>query len=151
MAVLRATQAAEFDHGWQRAVARRLKVSPATISTDIDALREQRKIRSIEVVADAAALGVPLLAFLIVLRKSGAATSAAQFELALRRDKLVLEIHDLRDIEAFLLRVRARDDRDLRAQVRRIRRIDGVANVQSHVVLETARETVRIETSEAAA
>jgi Lrp/AsnC family transcriptional regulator, leucine-responsive regulatory protein len=117
------------------ALAAAVGLSAAATHDRVRKLRDSAVIRRTTVDVDPAAVGRPVLAFVLVGSDAwigGAATGEA-----LRALPWVQEAHIVAGTSSLLVKVRTGSTEELQAVLRRLYDIDGVASTQTIVVLET--------------
>ena len=117
------------------ALASAVGLSTAATHERVRKLRDSGVIRRTTVDVDPAAVGRPVLAFVLV--GSDAWIGEAATGEALRALPWVQEAHIVAGTSSLLLKVRTGSTEELQAVLRRIYDIDGVAGTQTVVVLET--------------
>jgi len=117
------------------ALASAVGLSTAATHERVRKLRDSGVIRRTTVDVDPAAVGRPVLAFVLV--GSDAWIGEATTGEALRALPWVQEAHIVAGTSSLLMKVRTASTEELQAVLRRIYDIDGVASTQTVVVLET--------------
>lgn len=114
-----------------------LNLSAPAVHERVKKLKNDGVIKAITAVIDGAAIGRPLLAFVLIDTRSWAVT---QQMLGLEQFPEVEEIHTVTGETAMLLKVRTRDAHDLNALLARIHAIEGFEGTRSYIALSTYLE-----------
>jgi len=120
-----------------------LGLSAPSAADRVRKLEEQGVLRGYAAIADAAALGYPLTAYVSVSLASH--RQRAAFLRAIEKMEQVAECHHVAGDDDYLLKVRCRGTQDLdHLLARQLKEKLGVARTRTTIVLSTAKESVRI-------
>jgi len=124
-------------------IARQVRMAPSAILERIRKLEARGVIRGYEVRIDPAALGLNLLAYILVRTKD--------FGGELRTGEVLAEIEEVQEVhhiageDCFLVKARVRDARTLGRLLReRFTSGGGISSTRTTIVLETLHETTRL-------
>jgi Lrp/AsnC family leucine-responsive transcriptional regulator len=124
-------------------IARQVGMAPSAILERIRKLEGRGVIKGYEVRIDPAALGLNLLAYIMVRTKD--------FGGELRTGEVLAEIEEVQEVhhiageDCFLVKARVRDARTLGRLLReRFASGDGISSTRTTIVLETLHETTRL-------
>ena len=124
-------------------VSRQVGLAPSAVLERIRKLEKQGIIEGYEVRLNPSYFTKSLVAFVTVYAKSG--KKGERVAKSLAGIDLVQEVHLVSGENAFLVKLRAADPRDLGQIIRnRIATIDGVLSTRSVIVMDTVKETARI-------
>jgi Lrp/AsnC family transcriptional regulator, leucine-responsive regulatory protein len=124
-------------------LAQLLGLSAPSAADRVRKLEEQGVLRGYAAIADAAALGYPLTAYVSVSLASH--RQRAAFLRAVEKIEQVAECHHVAGDDDYLLKVRCRGTQDLdHLLARQLKEKLGVARTRTTIVLSTAKESVRI-------
>jgi Lrp/AsnC family leucine-responsive transcriptional regulator len=124
-------------------VAREVGMAPSATFERLRKLEERGVIAGYETRVDAEQVGLGLTAFILVKSTEGPGSERTGDRLAAIDE--VQEVHHIAGEDCFILKVRARDPRDLQRVLReRIGRIPEVASTRTTIVLQTVKETLRM-------
>ncbi len=124
-------------------VARRVGMAPSAVLERIRKLESQGYIDGYEVRLNPERFGWSLVAFVFAEIEARADPASVGKELA--GIDAVQEVHYITGRDAFLVKVRASDPTELDGLLRRrIRPIEGVGSLSSHIALSTHKDTSRI-------
>lgn len=124
-------------------VAREVGMAPSATLERIRKLEERGIVRGYEARLDPGQLGLGITAFVQVRSGDGPANERTGEKLAAMDE--VQELHHIAGEDCFMLKVRARDPKDLQRILRdRIGAIPEVASTRTTIVLETVKETLRL-------
>ena len=124
-------------------IARQVRMAPSAILERIRKLEARGVIKGYEVRIDPEALGLNLLAYIMVRTKdSGGELHTGE---ALARIEEVQEVHHIAGEDCFLVKARVRDARALGRLLReRFASGGGISTTRTTIVLETLHETTRL-------
>jgi len=124
-------------------IARQVGMAPSAILERIRKLEGRGVIKGYEVRIDPAALGLNLLAYIMVRTKDfGGELRTGE---ALAEIEEVQEVHHIAGEDCFLVKARVRDARTLGRLLReRFAGGDGISSTRTTIVLETLHETTRL-------
>ena len=124
-------------------IARQVGMAPSAILERIRKLEGRGVIKGYEVRIDPAALGLNLLAYIMVRTKDfGGDLRTGE---ALAEIEEVQEVHHIAGEDCFLVKARVRDARTLGRLLReRFAGGDGISSTRTTIVLETLHETTRL-------
>lgn len=124
-------------------VAREVGMAPSATLERIRKLEERGIVRGYEARLDPGQLGLGITAFVQVRSREAPASERTGEKLAAMDE--VQELHHIAGEDCFMLKVRARDPKDLQRILRdRIGAIPEVASTRTTIVLETVKETLRL-------
>lgn len=123
-------------------VARQVGMAPSAVLERIRKLEERGIIEGYEVRLNPACFHQGLSAF-VQVESDGAATAQALAEIA-----SVQEVHQVVGPDGFLVKVRTADHTTLARTLGEIRTLEGVKSIRTQVVLETVKETRRVDLTE---
>ncbi len=123
-------------------VARQVGMAPSAVLERIRKLEERGIIEGYEVRLNPACFHQGLSAF-VQVESDGAATAQALAEIA-----SVQEVHQVVGPDGFLVKVRTADHTTLARILGEIRTVEGVRSIRTQVVLETVKETRRVDLTE---
>jgi Lrp/AsnC family transcriptional regulator, leucine-responsive regulatory protein len=124
-------------------LAQLLGLSAPSAADRVRKLEEQGVLRGYAAIADAAALGYPLTAYVSVSLASH--RQRAAFLRAVEKIEQVAECHHVAGDDDYLLKVRCRGTQDLdHLLARQLKEKLGAARTRTTIVLSTAKESVRI-------
>lgn len=124
-------------------VAREVGMAPSATLERVRKLEERGLIRGYETRLDPAQLGLGLTAYVLVRSNEGPGGERTGARLAEIEE--VQELHHIAGEDCFILKVRARDPKDLQRLLREdIGSIPEVASTRTTIVLETVKETLRV-------
>jgi len=128
-------------------IARRVEMAPSAVLERVRKLEERGAIRTYDTILDPKEAGQGLLAFVLVRTKGGCWQAGTAEKLASFAS--VQEVHHIAGEDCFLVKVRARDTGALGAFLRdQVNGIETVHSTRTTIVLETAKETLRLDLSE---
>ena len=131
----------------QAEVARAVGLAPSAVLERIRKLEARGVIRGYTTLLEPRAVNLPMLAFVAV--KSGEGPGEDGVAQALAECPEVLELHHVAGDDCYLLKVRARDAEHIGHLLRhRIGRIPGVRSTRTTIVLETVKESPRLQVQE---
>ncbi|MBV8201690.1 MAG: Lrp/AsnC family transcriptional regulator [Acidobacteria bacterium] len=124
-------------------IARQVGMAPSAILERVRKLEARGVIQGYEVRIDPAALGLNLLAYILVRTKDFGGELRTGEELAQIAE--VQEVHHIAGEDCFLVKVRVRDARTLGRLLReRFTGGGGISSTRTTIVLETLHETTRL-------
>jgi Lrp/AsnC family transcriptional regulator, leucine-responsive regulatory protein len=124
-------------------VARQVGMAPSAVLERIRKLERQGYIDGYEVRLNPGRFGKTLVAFITVVTEVTATAESIAEELAALDE--VQEVHFISGEDAFLVKLRVADPRELGRVIREnIGSIEGVQSTQSRIVMDTYKETARI-------
>jgi Lrp/AsnC family leucine-responsive transcriptional regulator len=125
-------------------IARTVGLAPSAVLERMRKLEARGIIRGYTAQIDPKVLGQGMLAFVSVRSEEGPGDETVARSLADCPE--VLEVHDVAGDDCYLIKVRARDAEHLGLLLRtRFGRIPGVKSTRTTIVLETIKETSRLE------
>ena len=128
----------------QAEISRAVGLAPSAVLERIRKLEARKVIRGYSADVDPAAVGQGMLAFVAVRSGEGPGDDTVAKSLAAYPE--VLEVHHVAGEDCYLVKVRTRDAEQLGSMLRtRIGRIPGVRSTRTTIVLETVKETSRLE------
>lgn len=128
----------------QAAIAKTAGLAPSAVLERIRKLEARHVIRGYTAQVDPAALGHRMLAFVSV--RSAEAPDDDSVARQLAEFPEILEVHHVAGEDCYLVKIRTRDAEHLGSILRtRIGRIKGVQSTRTTIVLETVKETSRLE------
>ena len=131
----------------QAEVARAVGLVPSAVLERIRKLEGRGVIRGYTAIVEPRAVGLSMLAFVAV--KSEEAPGEDRVAQALAQLPEVLELHHVAGDDCYLLKIRARDAEHVGHLLRyRIGRIPGVRSTRTTIVLETVKESPRLDVKE---
>jgi Lrp/AsnC family transcriptional regulator, leucine-responsive regulatory protein len=124
-------------------IARQVRMAPSAILERIRKLEARGVIKGYEVRIDPEALGLNLLAYILVRTKDfGGELRTGE---ALASIEEVQEVHHIAGEDCYLVKARVRDARTLGRLLReRFASGGGISNTRTTIVLETLHETTRL-------
>jgi Lrp/AsnC family leucine-responsive transcriptional regulator len=131
----------------QADVARAVGLAPSAVLERIRKLEARGVIRGYAAIVEPRSVDLPMLAFVAVTSeeapgKDGVAQALSQFP-------EVLELHHVAGEDCYLLKIRARDAEHVGHLLRhRIGSIPGVRSTRTTIVLETVKESPRLDVKE---
>ena len=132
----------------QADIARAVGLAPSAVLERIRKLETRGVIRGYTALLDPKAMGLGMLAFVSVRSEEGPGESTVAQQLADCAE--VLEVHHVAGEDCYLVKVRTKDAEHLGAFLRtRIGRIPGVRSTRTTIVLETVKETSRLQIPQA--
>ncbi|TSK08645.1 MAG: Lrp/AsnC family transcriptional regulator [Geobacter sp.] len=123
-------------------VARQVGMAPSAVLERIRKLEERGIIEGYEVRLNPACFHQGLSAF-VQVESDGAATAQALAEIT-----SVQEVHQVVGPDGFLVKLRTADHTTLARILGEIRALEGVRSIRTQVVLETVKETRRVDLTE---
>lgn len=123
-------------------VARQVGMAPSAVLERIRKLEERGIIEGYEVRLNPACFHQGLSAF-VQVESDGAATAKALAEI-----NSVQEVHQVVGPDGFLVKLRTADHTTLARILGEIRGLEGVRSIRTQVVLETVKETRRVDLTE---
>ncbi|HVL69202.1 MAG TPA: Lrp/AsnC family transcriptional regulator [Vicinamibacterales bacterium] len=130
--------------GKRRPTSRGRGLAPSAVLERIRKLEARGVIRGYAALVDPAVFDQGMLAFVAV--RSAEAPSDDSVARQLSELPEVLEVHHVAGDDCYLLKVRTRDPEQLGSLLRtRIGRIPGVRSTRTTIVLETVKETPRLQ------
>ncbi|TGU71566.1 Lrp/AsnC family transcriptional regulator [Geomonas terrae] len=123
-------------------VARQVGMAPSAVLERIRKLEERGIIEGYEVRLNPACFHQGLSAF-VQVESDGAATAQALAEVP-----SVQEVHQVVGPDGFLVKLRTADHTTLARILGEIRALEGVRSIRTQVVLETVKETRRVDLTE---
>ena len=128
----------------QAEIARAVGLAPSAVLERIRKLETRGVIKGYTALLDAKAMGQGMLAFVSVRSEEGPAEDSVAQRLAALPE--VLEVHHVAGEDCYLVKVRTKDAEQLGSLLRtRIGRIPGVRSTRTTIVLETVKETSRLQ------
>ena len=116
-------------------IGRRINLAPSAVFARLRSLEEIGIIRGYRVDIDYARLGFPILAFVFVNETKP--TPARETLAALSSLGIAQEAHRILGDDCFVLKIRCKDTDDLRVKLDRIGDIQTVADVRTHIALQS--------------
>lgn len=127
-------------------LARRVGLAPSAVLERVRKLEERGILRGYTALIDHAAIGFGLLAFVLVRSSEPAGTDHVAKLVAKAPE--VLEVHSVAGDDCFVVKVRARDTKDLnRVLKKRFGPIKGVRSTRTIIVLDTMKESTVVPVS----
>ena len=125
-------------------IARTVGLAPSAVLERIRKLESRGVIRGYTASLDPKILGQGMLAFVAVRSEEGPSEDTVAQQLSALPE--VLEVHHVAGEDCYLVKVRVRDAEQLGVLLRtRIGRIPGVRSTRTTIVLETVKETSRLQ------
>ncbi|MGH7627736.1 MAG: Lrp/AsnC family transcriptional regulator [Gemmatimonadaceae bacterium] len=122
------------------AIARRVGLAPSAIFERLRKLEDRGIVRGYTALVDPAAIGLGLLAYIMVRVTERPATDRVAEQIA--RAPEVLEVHNVAGEDCYLVKVRAVDTTDLSRILRkRIGAIKAIGGTRTIIVLSTIKES----------
>ncbi|MBN1781859.1 Lrp/AsnC family transcriptional regulator [bacterium] len=129
------------------ALAEKVGLTTSTVHERVKKLEKKGIIRGYVALADAAALGKPITAF-VHLTVGSASTDYMESKNSVRnicqKEPDVLECHTVAGEDCYILKVRAASTGDLEKLIERIRCNARVSGTTTRIVLSTVKETMHV-------
>jgi len=114
-------------------------MAPSAVLERVRRLEERGIVRGYTAIIDPAAVGLSVLAFILVRTKAGCWQADTGEKLAALPE--VEEVHHIAGEDCFLVKVRVKDTTDLGALLRdRFTKIDSIGSTRTTIVLESVKE-----------
>lgn len=124
-------------------IGRRLNLAQSAVHQRIRKLQEQGAIEAFEATLSPAAMGLNLVAFVLV--RTPDHTTAVRVGERLAEIDEIQEVHHIAGEDCLLIKVRARDNHDLwELFSKELNRIKGITSKTTTIVLETVKDTRRL-------
>ncbi len=117
-------------------------LSPSAVNERVRKLLARGVLRAIVALADPAALGLGITAFVTVTLTAGADEDA--FVAAVTADPAVMECHHVTGAANYLLKVRVADMAALEALLKRLKATGALARSETQLALSTPKETTAL-------
>src|SRR5581483_6404714 len=127
-------------------LARQVGLAPSAVLERVRKLEERGILRGYTALVDHAAIGVGLLAFILV--RSSDPTGTDHVAKLIAKAPEVLEVHNVAGDDCFVVKVRARDTKDLsRVLKKRFGTLKAVRSTRTIIVLDTIKESTIVPVS----
>lgn len=127
-------------------LARQVGLAPSAVLERVRKLEERGVLRGFTALIDHTALGLGLLAFILV--RSSDPTGTDHVAKLIAKAPEVLEVHNVAGDDCFVVKVRARDTKDLsRILKKRFGTIKAIRSTRTIIVLDTIKESTVIPVS----
>src|SRR5512143_1249026 len=124
-------------------LARQVGLTPSAVFERIRKLEERGIVRGYTALVDPSAVGLGLLAFVLV--RSADSYGADRVAQAIAKAPEVLEVHNVAGEDCYLVKVRAVDTKDLSRVLRkRFGRVKAISSTRTLIVLNTIKETTAL-------
>ncbi|HVX41560.1 MAG TPA: Lrp/AsnC family transcriptional regulator [Gemmatimonadaceae bacterium] len=121
-------------------LARHVGLAPSAVLERVRKLEERGVLRGYTALVDQAAIGFGLLAFILVRSSDPTGTDHVARQIAKAPE--VLEVHNVAGEDCFVVKVRARDTKDLsRILKKRFGAIKAIRSTRTIIVLDTIKES----------
>lgn len=123
-------------------IGRRVGLVPSTVFQRVRRLEDRRIVESYGCVLNAQALGMGLIAFVLIRTSDASAERGAGALLAAMPN--VLEVHRVVGDACFIVKARVRDTEALAAMLESFARIPSIVSTRTTVVVRTMKETLQL-------
>ena len=124
-------------------LARQVGLTPSAVFERIRKLEERGIVRGYTALVDPSAVGLGLLAFVLV--RSSDRLGTDRVAQAIAKAPEVLEVHNVAGEDCYLVKVRAVDTKDLSRVLRkRFGRVKAISSTRTIIVLNTIKETTAL-------
>ncbi|WP_010477971.1 Lrp/AsnC family transcriptional regulator [Thermococcus zilligii] len=120
-----------------REISKEVDLAESTIYERIKKLREKGIIKRFSVVLNPNALGLNMLAFVLIKARAGMYSKVAE---ELKKNPKIVEVYETTGDYDMVIKIRARDSEELNEFLDRIGDVEGVESTHTMVVLKVHKE-----------